>query len=98
MSKTRLILTGGTSRMISATKLHKRNREDGAARLVASGETHKLAAKASPASANKPVVSRHKSEWGDGSKADRRGRDAAAARAETRRENAPRQPIKAIIG
>jgi hypothetical protein len=36
MSKTRLLVNGGTSRMIAATKLHKRSREDGAARLVAS--------------------------------------------------------------
>ena len=98
MNKTRLITTGGTSRMIAATKLHKRTREDGAERLVASVETHKLTAKPSPASANKPVVSRHKSEWADPSKADRRGRDLAAARAEARREAQPLQPIKPLFG
>ena len=63
MNKTRLLVNGGTSRMISKAKLHKRSREDGAARLGASCETHKLAAKPSPTSANKPVVSHHKSEW-----------------------------------
>ena len=98
MNKTRLITTGGTNRMIAATKLHKRSREDGAARLVASCETTTLAVKASPASASKPVVSRHKSEWGDPSKADRRGRDLAAARAEARREAQPLQPIKPLFG
>jgi hypothetical protein len=54
--------------------------------------------KVSPASANKPVVSRHKSEWGDGSKSDRRSRDIAAARAEARREAQPLQPIKPLFG
>ena len=98
MNKTRLITTGGTSRMISATKLHKRSREDGAARLVASCEKTTLAVKASPASANKPVVSRHKSEWGDSAKADRRGRDIAAARAEARREAQPSKPIQPLFG
>jgi len=53
--------------------------------------------KASPASTNKPVVSRHKSEWGDSAKADRRGRDIAAARAEARREAQPLQPIKPLF-
>jgi hypothetical protein len=96
--KNRLLIKGGTSRMISATKLHKRSREDGAARLVASCETTTLAAKVSPASANKPVVSRHKSEWGDSAKADRRGRDITAARAEARREAQPLQPIKPLFG
>ena len=97
MSKTRLILTGGTSRMISRTKLHRRNRDVESSRLVVADEVTTLAARP-VASAQKPVVQRAKSEWGDAGKADRRGRDAAAARAETRRENAPRQPIKAIIG
>jgi hypothetical protein len=97
MSKTRLILTGGTSRMISATKLHKRARDVESSRLVVADEVTTLAARP-VASAQKPVVQRAKSEWGDSAKADRRGRDAAAARAETRRENAPRQPIKSIIG
>jgi len=96
--KNRLLVTGGTSRMISATKLHKRSREDGAARLVASCETTTLAVKAAPASANKPVVSRHKSEWGDPPKADRRGRDIAAARAEARREAQPSKPIQPLFG
>lgn len=97
MSKNRLLIKGGTSRMISKTKLHKRTREDGAARLVASCETTTLAVKASPTSANKPVVSRHKSEWGDPSKADRRGRDLAAARAEARREAQPAPAIRPLF-
>jgi len=96
--KSRLLIKGGTSRMISATKLHKRSREDGAARLVASCETTTLAAKVSPASANKPVVSRHKSEWGDSAKADRRGRDITAARAEARREAMPAKPVQPLFG
>jgi hypothetical protein len=98
MNKTRLIIKGGATRMIAATKLHKRSREDGAARLVASCETTTLAVKASPASANKPVVSRHKSEWGDGNKADRRSRDIAAARAEARREAQPSKPVQPLFG
>ena len=98
MNKTRLLVNGGTSRMIASTKLHKRTREDGAARLVASCETTTLAVKASPASANKPVVSRHKSQWGDGSKLDRRGRDLAAARAEARREAQPAPAIRPLFG
>lgn len=98
MNKTRLLVNGGTSRMIAATKLHKRSREDGAARLVASCETTTLAVKASPAGANRPVVSHHKSEWGDSAKADRRGRDLAAARAEARREAQPLQPIRPLFG
>ena len=97
MSKTRLLVNGGTSRMISKAKLHKRTREDGAARLVASCETTTLAVKVSPASANKPVVSRHKSEWGDSAKADRRGRDLAAARAEARREAQPAPAIRPLF-
>ena len=97
MSKTRLLVNGGTSRMIAATKLHKRTREDGAARLVASVETTTLAVKATPASASKPVVSRHKSEWGDPAKADRRGRDIAAARAEARREAQPAPAIRPLF-
>jgi len=97
MSKTRLILTGGTSRMISATKLHKRARDVESSRLLVADEVTTLAARP-VASAQKPVVQRAKSEWGDAGKTDRRGRDIAARAAETRRENAPRQPIKAIIG
>ena len=84
--------------MISATKLHKRSREDESNRMVASDTPHKLAARPVTPDPAKPVVQRAKSEWGDERKENRRGRDAAAARAETRRENAPRQPIKAIIG
>ena len=97
MSKTRLLVNGGTSRMISATKLHKRSRDVESSRLVVADEVTTLAARP-VASAQKPVVQRAKSEWGDERKENRRGRDAAAARAETRRENAPRQPIKSIIG
>jgi len=96
--KNRLLITGGTNRMIAATKLHKRSREDGAERLVASCQTTTLAVKVSPASTNKPVVSRHKSEWGDSAKADRRGRDIAAARAEARREAQPSKPIQPLFG
>ena len=96
--KNRLLIKGGTNRMISKAKLHKRSREDGAARLVASCETTTLAVKASPASASKPTITRHKSPWGDGSKSDRRGRDIAAARAEARREAQPLQPIKPLFG
>ena len=96
--KNRLLIKGGTNRMIAATKLHKRAREDKAERLVASVETTTLAVKAAPASANKPVVSRHKSEWGDGSKSDRRGRDIAAARAEARREAQPSKPVQPLFG
>ena len=97
MNKTRLLVNGGTSRMISKAKLHKRSREDGAARLVASVETHKLAVKVSPASANKPTITRHKSPWGDPAKADRRGRDIAAARAEARREAQPAPAIRPLF-
>ena len=98
MNKTRLLVNGGTSRMISKTKLHKRSLEDGAARLVASCETTTLAVKVSPASARKPTTTRHKSQWGDSAKADRRGRDLAAARAEARREAQPSQPIRPLFG
>ena len=96
--KNRLLIKGGTSRMIAATKLHKRSREDKAERLVASCETTTLAVKVTPASANKPVVSRHKSEWGDSAKADRRGRVLAAARAEARREAQPSKPVQPLFG
>ena len=98
MNKTRLLVNGGTNRMIAATNLHKRSREDGAARLVASCETTTLAVKASPTSANKPTITHHKSPWGDGSKSDRRGRDLAAARAEARREAQPSQPTRPLFG
>ena len=97
MSKTRLLVNGGTNRMIAATKLHKRTREDGAARLVASCETTTLAVKASPTSSNKPTITRHKSEWGDSAKADRRGRDITAARAEARREAQPAPAIRPLF-
>jgi hypothetical protein len=95
--KNRLLIKGGTNRMIAATKLHKRAREDKAERLVASCETTTLAVKVTPASANKPVVSRHKSEWGDPPKADRRGRDITAARAEARREAMPAKPVQPLF-
>ena len=97
MSKTRLLVNGGTNRMIAKAKLHKRTREDGAARLVASCETTTLAVKAAPASASKPTTTRHKSQWGDGSKSDRRGRDLAAARAEARREAQPAPAIRPLF-
>jgi hypothetical protein len=96
--KTRLIDQSARSRMISKTKLHKRNREDGAQRLIAGQTPTKLAARPLTPTATKPVIVRAKSDWGDSAKADRRGRDAAAARAQARREAAPRQPVKAIIG
>lgn len=95
--KTRLIDTTRASRMISATKLHKRSRDVEASRLLVRDEPTTLAAKPI-ASAQTPVVQRASSAWGDRAKADRRGRDAAARAAETRRENAPRQTVKAIIG
>ena len=98
MNKTRLLVNGGTNRMISKAKLHKRSREDGAERLVASVETTTLAVKATPTSASKPTITRHKSLWGDGSKSDHRGRDLAAARAEARREAQPAQPIRPLFG
>ena len=97
MNKTRLLVNGGTNRMISKAKLHKRSREDGAERLVASVETTTLAVKATPTSASKPTITRHKSEWGDGSKVDRRGRDLAAARAEARREAQPAPAIRPLF-
>jgi hypothetical protein len=96
--KTRLLTAGGTSRMISKATTHKRTRDLEAARLVVAGTPTKLTARPVMPAATKPAIVRAKSDWGDGPKSDRRGRDAAAARAETRRENAPRQPIKAIIG
>lgn len=97
MSKTRLLVKGGTTRMISSTKLHKRDRDVESSRLLVRDQPTTMAARPI-ASAQTPVVQRAASEWGDRAKADRRGRDAAARAAETRRENAPRQPIKAIIG
>ena len=98
MSKTRLLVNGGTSRMIAATKLHKRSRENGAERLVASRETTTLAARPVTATTSKPTISRHKSEWGDHpAKADRRQRDIAAARAEARREAQPAPAIRPLF-
>jgi len=97
MNKTRLITTGGTSRMIAATKLHKRSRENGAERLVASRETTTLAARPVTATTSKPTISRHKSAWGHPAKADRRQRDLAAARAEARREAQPAPAIRPLF-
>ena len=85
MNKTRLLVKGGT-RMIAKGDLHRPSHDLHAERLVMPATTTKLAAKASPASANRPTTTRNKSQWGDGSKADRRSRDIAAARAEARRE------------
>jgi hypothetical protein len=96
MNKTRLLVRGGT-RMIAKGDLHRPSHDLHAERLVMPATTTKLAVKVAPASANKPVVSRHKSEWGDSAKADRRGRDIAAARAEARREAQPLQPIKPLF-
>ena len=98
MSKTRLINQSARSRMISKATTHKRTRDLEAARLVVAGTPTKLTARPAMPATSKPEVVRAKSDWGDSGKADRRGRDAAAARAEARREAAPRQPIKAIIG
>jgi len=97
MNRTRLLVKGGT-RMIAKGDLHRPSHDIHAERLVMPATTTKLAVKASPASTNKPVVSRHKSEWGDSAKADRRGRDIAAARAEARREAQPSKPIQPLFG
>jgi hypothetical protein len=97
--KTRLIDSTKASRMIATTRLNKRSREGGAQRLIAGEAPTKLSARPLTPSATKPDIVRAKSDWGDDSgKTDRRGRDAAAARAEARREAAPRQPIKPIVG
>ena len=96
MNKTRLLVRGG-SRMIAKGDLHRPSHDLHAERLVMPATTTKLAVLPSPASANKPTITRHKSQWGDGSKNDRRGRDAAAARAEARREAQPLQPIKPLF-
>ena len=99
MSKTRLITTGGTSRMIAKADLHRPSHDLVAERLVMPATTHKLAARPVTATTSKPTISRHKSEWGDHpAKADRRQRDIAAARAEARREAQPLQPIKPLFG
>ena len=96
--KTRLITTNAGTRMIARGQLHKpTHHRTEAQRLVISDAPAKLAARP-VVPADKPSIVRAKSPWGDSAKADRRGRDAAAARAESRREAAPRKPIKAIIG
>ena len=97
--KTRLITTTAGSRMIAREELHKpTHHRTEAQRLVATDTPAKLAARPVVPAATTHEVVRAKSDWGDSAKADRRGRDAAAARAEARREAAPRKPIKAIIG
>ena len=97
MSKTRLITTGGTSRIIAKADLHRPSHDLEAERLVMPATTTKLAARPVTATINRPVVSRHKSEWGDPAKADRRGRDLAAARAEARREAQPAPAIRPLF-
>ena len=97
MSKTRLLVKGGT-RMIAKADLHRPSHDLNAERLVMPATTTKLAVKATPTSASKPTITRHKSLWGDGSKSDHRGRDLAAARAEARREAQPAQPIRPLFG
>ena len=96
MNKTRLLVRGGT-RMIAKGDLHRPSHDLHAERLVMPATTTKLAVKVSPASASRPTTTRNKSQWGDGSKADRRSRDIAAARAEARREAQPLQPIKPLF-
>ncbi len=94
--KTRLITTTAGTRMIARAGLHKpTHHRTEAQRLVMLDTPAKLAARP-VVPADKPAIVRAKSDWGDSAKADRRGRDAAAARAEARREAAPRPPIKAI--
>ena len=97
MNKTRLITTGGTSRMIAKAKLHRPSHDLVAERLVMPATTHKLAARPVTATTSRPTTSRHKSEWGDSAKADRRGRDLAAARAEARREAQPAPAIRPLF-
>jgi hypothetical protein len=97
--KNRLITTTAGSRMIAREGLHKpTHHRTEAQRLVMLDTPAKLAARPVLPAATPPTVIRSKSDWNDGPKADRRGRDAAAARAEARREAAPRQPIKPIVG
>ena len=96
MSKTRLLVKGGT-RMIAKADLHRPSHDLNAERLVMPATTTKLAVRVAPASASKPTTTRHKSEWGDGSKSDRRGRDLAAARAEARREAQPAPAIRPLF-
>jgi len=98
MNKTRLINTTSASRMISKVELHKPSDDLEAERLVMPRATTQLAAKPVTATTNRPTITRHKSEWSDPPKADRRGRDVAAARAEARREAQPLQPIKPLFG
>jgi hypothetical protein len=97
--KNRLITTTAGSRMIAREGLHKpTHHRTEAQRLVTLDSPNKLAARPAMPATSKPEVVRAKSDWGDDAgKAGRRGRDAAAARAEARREAAPRQPVKAII-
>jgi hypothetical protein len=83
--------------MIAKADLHRPSHDLNAERLVMPATTTKLAVMPSPDITNKPTTTRHKSQWGDDSKADRRGRDIAAARAEARREAQPLQPIKPLF-
>lgn len=98
MNKTRLLVNGGTNRMISKVELHRPSCDLEAERLVMPRATTKLAAKATPTSASAPVVGHFESAWGSLPKADRRKRDAAAARGEARREGQALQPIKPLFG
>ena len=97
MNRTRLLIKGGT-RMIAKADLHRPSHDLNAERLVMPATTTKLAVRPVTATTNKPTTTRHKSQWGDGSKSDRRGRDLAAARAEARREAQPSQPIRPLFG
>ena len=97
MSKTRLIIKGGTSRMIAKADLHRPSHDLVAERLVMPATTTKLAARPVTATTSKPTITRHKPEWGDSAKADRRGRDLAAARAEARREAQPAPAIRPLF-
>ena len=97
MNRTRLLIKGGT-RMIAKAGLHRPSHDLNAERLVMPATTTKLTAKPVTATTNKPTITRHKSQWGDGSKSDRRGRDITAARAEARREAQPSQPIRPLFG
>ena len=97
MNRTRLLIKGGT-RMIAKAGLHRPSHDLNAERLVMPATTTKLTAKPVTATTNRPVVSRHKSEWSDPPKADRRQRDITAARAEARREAQPSQPTRPLFG
>ncbi|MBU3665621.1 MAG: hypothetical protein FGM15_07065 [Chthoniobacterales bacterium] len=96
--KTRLIDTTKASRMIACNKLNTPTHEDSALRLIAGQSATKLAARPVTPPAAKPAIVRAKSEWADSPKAARRGRDAAAARAEARREAAPAKPMRPLFG